>query len=196
MRTRPTASLRLSSRMRISFSTAVGNFPRLMKFGHFHTPKSWSLLHLWTWFFFQELSDEQLWPWKFFYTNLGEIQPIWKIVEKCHFWTLGRILSPCRCNWKNTKPMVKVVHHTIPDKIKKNQVNMCSRLQDLGAWKWPNFIRRGKLPTTVKDFERIACGKVAAVHIHPCYLHPNEAYRSPESSRCHNRGRTQGSRLS
>ena len=26
--------------------TVVGNFPRLMKFGYFHAPKSWSLLHL------------------------------------------------------------------------------------------------------------------------------------------------------
>ena len=113
--------------------TVVGNFPRLMKFGHFHAPKSWSLLHLLTWFFSfcQELSDEQLWPWKFSYTNLGEIQPIWKVVEKCHFWTLGRILSPCRCNWKNTKPMVKVVHPSLLDKIKKNRVNRCSRLQDI-----------------------------------------------------------------
>ena len=29
--------------------------------------------------------------------------------------------------------MVKVVHHSILDKIKRNQVNICSRLQDLGA---------------------------------------------------------------
>ena len=46
--------------------------------------------------------------------------------------------------------MVKVVHHSIFDKIKKNQVNGCSRLQNLGAWKWSNFIRRGKLQTNVK----------------------------------------------
>ena len=123
--------------VRLVALTVGGNFPRLMKFGHFHAPKSWSLLHLLTWFFFIFLRIE--W-WTtltmdiFFYKNLGKIQPIWKIVEKCYFWTLGRILSPCRCNWKNTKPMVKVVHHSILDKIKKNQVNRCSRLQDLGAW--------------------------------------------------------------
>ena len=50
--------------------------------------------------------------------------------------------------------MVKVFHHSILDKIKKNQVNRCSRLQDLGAWKSPNFIRPGKLPTTVKVAKR------------------------------------------
>ena len=82
---------------------------------------------------------------RFFCTNLGEIQPIWKIFGKCHFWTLGRILSPCRCNWKNTKPMVKVFHHLILVKIKKNQVNRCSGLRDLVAWEWQNFIGQGKL---------------------------------------------------
>ena len=130
--------------------TVVGNFPRLMKFGHFHAPKSWSPLHLLSWFFFF-LSRIEWW------TNwtMEEIQPIWKIAEKCHFWTLGRILSPCRCNWKNTNPMVKVVHHSILDN-NKNQVNRCSRLQDLVAWKWPNFIiKRGKLPTTVKGIRNL-----------------------------------------
>ena len=34
-------------------------------------------------------------------------------------------------------------------KKKNNQVNRCSRLQDLEARECPNFIRRGKLPTTV-----------------------------------------------
>ena len=67
--------------------TVVDNSPCLIKFGNFYAPKSWSLLHLLTSFFLfcQELSDEQLWPWNFFYTNLGKIQPIWKIVEKCYF---------------------------------------------------------------------------------------------------------------
>ena len=51
--------------------------------------------------------------------------------------------------------VVKVVHHSILDKINKNQVNRCSRLQDLGAWKWPNFIKRGKLSTTVKTDNNI-----------------------------------------
>ena len=130
-----------------------------MKFCHIHAPKSWSLLHLLTWFFFI-LSRIKWWTtltMDIFPYKLGEIQSIWKIVEKCHFWTLGRILSPCRCNWKNTKLMVKVVHHSILDRIEKNQVNRCSRLQNLGAWKWANFMRRGKLPTTVKVQVRKVC---------------------------------------
>ena len=51
--------------------TVVGHFPRLMTFCHFHAPKSWSLLHLLTWFFLfcKKLSDEQLWPWVLCFFN-------------------------------------------------------------------------------------------------------------------------------
>ena len=65
--------------------------------------------------------------------------------------------------------IVKVVYHSILDKIKKNQVNRCSRFQDLGAWKWPNFIRRGKLPIIVNK-GRFELRKIP--HRVPVYLIP------------------------
>ena len=81
--------------------TVVGNFPRLMKFSHFYAPKSWSQVHLLTWFSFI-LSRIEWWTTLtmeiFLYElrgNTADLENCWK----CHFWTLGRILSPCRCNW-------------------------------------------------------------------------------------------------
>ena len=135
--------------------TVVGNFPRLMKFGHYHAPKSWSLLHLLTWFFLlcQELSDEQLWPWVCVISITTARRQNSFVFKNGIFQQFSRSAVFLPSLYKKIS-MVKTVHHSIHDKIKKNKVNRYSRLQDLGAWKWPNFNRRGKSPTTVKGLER------------------------------------------
>ena len=52
--------------------------------------------------------------------------------QQWHFSTIFQVgcISP---KFVKEISMVKVVHQSILDKIKKNQVNRCSRLQDLGA---------------------------------------------------------------
>ena len=93
--------------------TVVGNFSRLMKFGHFHAPKSWNLLHLLTWFFLfcQELSDEQLWTWVLCFFNYSyketEFFPVFKngIFQQ---FSRSAVFPP---SLHDKISMVKVVHH-------------------------------------------------------------------------------------
>ena len=89
----------------------------------------------------------------------------WRLIKK-----LARLLSPllpvvlctfclkCTGNW-SIKFKILVFHlKSILSHLKYSfsvwhtHTQVQYRLQDLGAWKWPNFIRRGKLPTTVNIF--------------------------------------------
>ena len=134
--------------------TVVGNFPHLMKFGHFNAPRSWSLLHLLTWFFFYFVKTWVM-------NNIDHGFCVFSITAARRQNSSGgskmaflnnfpdRLYFPQVCIKKC--PWSKLFIAQFLTKLKKNQVNRCSRLEDLRSWKWPNFLRRGKLPTTVKS---------------------------------------------
>ena len=88
--------------------TVVGSFSRLMKFGHFHAPKSWSLLNLLTWFFFvknwvmnnvhwkKKFDDTDIIvvPWPMLYWRFTENQGLLVLVQPvCVFQTYELLLQ-------------------------------------------------------------------------------------------------------